>query len=59
MNEGLGLTDLIEGDIAGLEEDSGDGNKFYNAVNSEEKLWRGGVVPYTISDAFSMHKPFY
>lgn len=55
MNEGLGLTDLIEGDIAGLEEDSGDGEKFHNAVNSEDKLWKGGIVPYTISDAFSIH----
>ena len=54
-NQGFSTDGLIEGDIAGVEVDSG-GNISHNYVNSAEALWTGGIVPYVISDVFSKTK---
>ena len=51
-NQGLNLG-LFEGDIAGLRPIDSGGNEAHNAVNSEDRLWKDGIVPYEISDSFS------
>jgi len=52
-NQGLNISDLFEGDIAGLRPIDSEGNEAHNAVNSEDRLWKDGIVPYEMSDSFS------
>jgi len=52
-NQGLQTNGLVEGDIIADYDEDSSGNKSYNAVSSDELLWKDGIVPYTISDAFS------
>ena len=53
VGDGWATIGLVEGDIAGLDEGSS-ADKFHNAINLEERLWKNGIVPYTISDTFSI-----
>jgi len=52
-NQGVQTENLAEGDILNPYEEVFEGEQAHNAVSQEELLWKGGIVPYTISDSFS------
>jgi len=58
FGDGWATIGLVEGDIVGLDEGSS-ADKFHNAINLEERLWNNGIVPYTISDTFSIELFFF